>query len=304
MSGAVRDELSAGTARRISYAEQRKRPVEGPKGCSVSDAVRNELFEQKETDISMAEFRIKIAGRVAGVTSRFESTRDYCGRYLTEEAAAFEIAVSPEDVVREQALADLEAEEEGLKRRRFSEPFLERAVIQRKLSERLLTFDTLLFHGSSVAVDGEGFLFTAACGTGKSTHTRLYREVFGERAVMVNDDKPFLRLADGGVILCGSPWSGKHGLDTNVEVPLKGICILERGGENTIRPITPEEAAPMLLHQSGAPLEEELLPHFHELVKRLGESVPLWKMQCTKDREAARLSYEAMSGKEIKTQGV
>ena len=252
----------------------------------------------------MAEFRIKIAGRVAGVTGRFESTRDYCGRYLTEEAAAFSVAVDPEDLVREQTLADREADEEGLKRRRFSEPFLERTVIQRKLSERLLAYDTLLFHGSSVAVDGEGFLFTAACGTGKSTHTRLYREVFGERAVMVNDDKPFLRLTDGGVILCGSPWSGKHGLDTNVEVPLKGICILERGSENAIRPITAEEAAPMLLHQSGAPLDESLLPRFRNLVERLGRSVLLWKMQCTKDKEAARVSYEAMSGKETKTQGV
>jgi len=243
----------------------------------------------------MAEFSIKVAGRVASVTGRFDSTRDYCGRYLTDEAAEFAITVTPEDLVREQELADLEADEEGLKRRRFSEPFLERAVIQRRLSEKLLQFDTLLFHGSSVAVDGEGFLFTAACGTGKSTHTRLYREVFGHRAVMVNDDKPFLKLTDGGVILCGSPWSGKHGLDTNVEVPLKGICILERGGENKIQPITPEEAAAMLLHQSGAPLEEEALPHFHELVERLGTTVPLWKMQCTKDPEAAQVSYAAMT---------
>ena len=245
----------------------------------------------------MAEFSIKIAGRVAAVTSRFDSTRDYCGRYLTEEAAEFDLAAAPEDLLREQELADLEADEEGLKRRRFSEPFLERAVIQRKLAEKLLTFDTLLFHGSSVAVDGEGFLFTAACGTGKSTHTRLYREVFGSRAVMVNDDKPFLKLTAEGVVLCGSPWSGKHGLDTNVEVPLKGICILERGSENTIRLITQEEAAPMLLHQSGAPLEEGMLPQFHALVDRLGRSVPLWKMQCTKDPEAARVSHTAMSGR-------
>ena len=243
----------------------------------------------------MAEFSIKIAGQVAAVTSRFDSTRDYCARYLTQEPAALSITVSPEDMVLEQALADEEALEEGLKRRKFSDPFLDRAVIQRKLSEGLLTYEILLFHGSSVAVDGEGFLFTAACGTGKSTHTRLYREVFGERAVMVNDDKPFLKLTDSGVILCGAPWSGKHGLDTNIQVPLKGICILERGTENTIRPITAEEAAPMLLHQACAPLDEALLPRFHSLVQRLGASVPLWNMHCTKDPQAAIVSHTAMS---------
>ena len=61
----------------------------------------------------MAEFKIKIAGRVAAVVSRFESTRDYCTRYLTEEPADFAVSVAPEDLVMEQELADQEAKEEG-----------------------------------------------------------------------------------------------------------------------------------------------------------------------------------------------
>ena len=245
----------------------------------------------------MAEFKIKIAGRVAAVVSRFESTRDYCARYLTEEPADFAVAVAPEDLVMEQELADLEAKEEGLKRRKFTDPFLERAVIQRKVAQQLLAFDTLLFHGSAVAVDGEGFLFTAACGTGKSTHTRFYREVFGDRAQMVNDDKPFLRFTESGVQLCGAPWSGKHGLDTNITVPLRGICILERGCEDRIEPITAEEAGAMLLHQSAEPLDSAQLPQFYRLVEQLGARVPLWRMACTKDPNAARVSYAAMSRK-------
>lgn len=244
----------------------------------------------------MAEFSIQIAGQVFGICSIFDSTRDYCARYLTEEPPQTRIQTLPEDLEREQQLAIEEAREEGLRIRYFSQPFLERAAIQRRVAESLLARDTLLFHGSAVAVDGQGYLFTAACGTGKSTHTRLYREVFGQRAVMVNDDKPFLRLTAQGVLLYGSPWSGKHGLDTNLCVPLKGICILERGGENRIFPISPPEAAPMLLHQSNAPLEPEQMEIFLSLVNRLGLSVPLWKMQCTKDPEAARVSFQAMSG--------
>ena len=35
---------------------------------------------------------------------------------------------------------------------------------------------------------------------------------------MVNDDKPILRIKDDGIYVCGTPWCGKHGLQTNVEV--------------------------------------------------------------------------------------
>ena len=153
----------------------------------------------------------------------------------------------------------------------------------------------LLVHGSAVAVDGQGYLFTANCGTGKSTHTRYWREVFGERAVMVNDDKPFLRLTPQGVTLYGTPWSGKHGLHTNITLPLKGICILERGPENRIEKISPEEALPMLLHQIQPPLAEEKAEAFSRLVSRLADITPLWRMECTKDPRAATIAWEAMS---------
>lgn len=243
----------------------------------------------------MARFRIEIAGKVFSVTSLFESTKDYCGKYLTDAQADFSVEVFPEDLVREQAYLDEEAREEGMKRRKFTDPFLERTVIQRKVAAHLLTCGTLLFHGSAVAVDGKGYLFTASCGTGKSTHTRFWREVFGSRAVMVNDDKPFLKLTETGVLMYGAPWSGKHGLETNLCVPLQGLCILTRGTENRISPISPQEALPMLLHQSCGGEEEALVPAIQRLARQLSESVPLWQMECTKDPSAALVSFEAMS---------
>lgn len=246
----------------------------------------------------MAEFQIKIAGQVAKVSSLFESTRDYCSRYLTEEIPDFAVTVTRADMEREQQLLEEEAREEGLRIRVFTDPFLERAVIQRKVAEHLLMCDTLLFHGSAVAVDGEGYLFTAnKCGTGKSTHTRLWRQVFGDRAVMVNDDKPFLQITERGIFLCGAPWSGKHGLDTNITVPLKGICILQRAAENRICRISPEEAMPLLQKQGGQPLNPENQGIYHNLVSALAEKTTLWKLECTKEIQAARIAYEAMSGR-------
>lgn len=234
----------------------------------------------------MEAFVIEIAGMAVRVVPLFGSTRDYCRAYWTEREAQVTVCVTEADLVREQELLDFEAVEEGLKKRKFGGPFLERSVIQRKVAEELLKRDVLMMHGSTVAVDGQAYLFTAACGTGKSTHTRLWKEAFGDRAVMVNDDKPFLKITEDAVLACGSPWTGKHGLGENVCVPLKGICILKRGPENVIRRIDAEDYIGMLKHQA---FEGDAL------VERLARIVPLWEMECTKEPEAAYVSYHAMS---------
>ena len=243
----------------------------------------------------MDPFVLEIAGLRARVEPIFMSTREYLKDYLSDAEAEFIIRPSEADLEFEQRMLDIEADEEGMKRRKFTGPFLERASIQRRFAEALLDRDTILMHGSTVGLDGNAYLFTAPCGTGKSTHTRYWRQVFGDRAMMVNDDKPFLKITEEGVLACGAPWSGKHGLETNVKLPLKGICILHRGSENAIRPLSPEEAIAMLTKQSVAPVDPEKLPKFTALVEKLSQTAPLWQMNCTKDPEAARVSHTAMS---------
>ena len=240
---------------------------------------------------------MEIAGLVTRVQPLFQSTKEYCKPYLTEKTPDFFVDVTREDLAFQQMLLEQEAVEEGLKLRKFTEPFLERATIQRKVADRLLEDDTLMVHGSTVAVDGKAYLFTAPCKTGKSTHTRLWREFFGQRAVMVNDDMPFLRMTEAGVLAYGSPWSGKHGLATNICVPLQGICFLSRGKENVIHPIEAEKGIPMLCHQAHTPVEEALHQRVYELVDALAKKVPLWEMACNMELDAARVSYEAMSNK-------
>ena len=232
----------------------------------------------------MEPFVMEIAGFAIGVEPLFESTRMYCREYWTDREPEFHVTVTREDLAQEQTLLNIEADEEGLKRRKFSDMFLERSVIQRRVAENLARRDVLLMHGSTVAVDGRAYLFTAPCGTGKSTHTRLWREVFGDRAVMVNDDKPFLKLTGDGVLACGSPWTGKHGIGTNVCVPLGGICILSRGAENVIRPAEPEQVAEFLRSQCYPP----------QRLEKLLSRVRLWEMECTKDPEAAVTAFETM----------
>ena len=245
--------------------------------------------------IRVDAFTIQIAGLTARVQPLFSSTREYCRSYLTDDAPDVYVEVTKPDLAVTQALLEREAVEDGIRVRKFPEPFLERATIQRKIALELITRNTILLHGSAVGLDGEAYLFTAPCGTGKSTHTRFWREMFGHRAVMVNDDKPFLQITSSGVIAYGSPWSGKHGLDSNISLPLKGICFLRRGTANRIHPVTPEKYFDELCRQSVFPEDSSGRRKALALVNALAQVIPLWEMECTKDPLAAFVSYQAMS---------
>lgn len=248
----------------------------------------------------MTQFQMQIAGRVVTVRAIFESTKEFCRDYLCTGAADFSVDVTPEDIDFEREKSAREDELEGKPVRDLSDSYLETIAVQRKIVEQLFEYDCLLFHGSVVAVDGEGYLFTAKSGTGKSTHTRLWREVLGERAVMVDDDKPILRLSEGAVVVCGTPWNGKHHLGENICVPLKAICVLERGEENRIRAITPQEVLPTLVQQSNRPRRAHMMGKYLELIDGVSRGVAFYRLACNMDPAAARLSYTTMSGRKGK----
>ncbi|MBP3595665.1 MAG: hypothetical protein J6J12_04740 [Oscillospiraceae bacterium] len=244
----------------------------------------------------MRNFTISLAGFCVEINSIFETTRIFCRDYLCEGVPEFSVTISPENITFEREKSAKEDLLEGIPVRQFSDEYLETLAVYRKICAKLLERETLLFHGSAIAVDGVAYLFTAKSGTGKSTHTALWRQVFKDRAVMINDDKPLLKLTSDGVLVCGTPWNGKHGLGCNKMVPLKAICILERAEQNTIHPVDAAEALPMLLQQSfrtGTPNGTVLL---FDILDKLTKRVPLYRLGCNMDPQAAVVSYEGMKG--------
>lgn len=161
---------------------------------------------------------------------------------------------------------------------------------------QLIQFDGMMLHSSAVVMDGYAYLFSAPCGTGKSTHTTMWREAFGyDRVIMLNDDKPALRLEDGHWYAYGTPWSGKTDQNTNVRVPLGGICVLTRGETNEIVPFGGAQAALAIMEQTARPAGMEGRGRMLELIDSLLSSVPVWKLKCTPTHDAARVSQKAMS---------
>ena len=159
----------------------------------------------------------------------------------------------------------------------------------------LVQEDVLLMHGAVVAVDGQAYLFTAKSGTGKTTHTRLWLKQFGARAVIVNGDKPLIHITREGATVYGTPWDGKEHLSHNIACPLKAVCILTRSKTNHIVRISPKEALRMLCQQSYRPAQPAALRKTLALIDLLSSSVPLYRLGCNMEPEAALVAYHGMN---------
>jgi len=243
----------------------------------------------------MTGFTMELADIAVGVECQFTATADLCSEYLTDRSAAFSVKVEPADLVFEKERVARTARLHGQPRRSYPDEYLETLALYRKISERMPFYHTVLFHCSALAADGEGYLFTAKSGTGKSTHARLWREYLGERVVMVNDDKPLVRVTGDGAFVFGTPWRGKHRLGRNMSAPIKAVCLLERGQENAIREISAAEAYPMLLQQTYRPADPEALQSTMSLLDDLAERVRFFRLSCNMDVDAARVAYEGMN---------
>lgn len=212
-----------------------------------------------------------------------------CKDYSSEQEPLFNLNITEQDIACERARAE---------HPNAPDPYLESLACYRKFCERAVFERVLLFHCSAIAVDGIAYLFAAPSGTGKSTHTALWRRIFGDRAVMINDDKPLLRLSQQEVVVYGTPWDGKHHLSNPISAKVGGICLLSRAKENSITRISPNDALVRLLGQTFRPDSVEGTAQMLQLVIDLANRVPLWSLGCNISEDAAWLAYRSMN-KEI-----
>lgn len=159
----------------------------------------------------------------------------------------------------------------------------------------LTKFHGLYLHASAVVYNGRAYLFSGHCGTGKSTHTRLWQSTFGEDARVINDDKPALRRLDGKWFAYGTPWCGKDGININEKAPLGGICFLKQAKENRIRRLSANEAMERFMAQTIHRFPKvEMLDRMLGYLDMLLREIPVYELENLPESDAARLSYEIM----------
>ena len=230
-------------------------------------------------------FNIELAGVVITVNNRYPAVEKLCREYITHETAssAFTVEVSDEQIDREQSVGD------------FSRGYCESVCIYREIVKKIPKYGVFFLHASVVEADGVSYAFMAKSGTGKSTHTFLWLKHFGERARIINGDKPLLRFVDGQLYVYGTPWCGKEGYQINTSSPLKALCFLERGEKNSIRRLNDNEIVNRLFHQVIMPENASDMEDFLKLLDRTVKEVPMWLLTCTISDEAVVTAYEAMS---------
>lgn len=235
-------------------------------------------------------FCIKIADIPIGIDNQYPYVRNMCREFtMKNDNPAFTVSVSEEEITEEQA-GELS----------YSRGYCESLCLYRKICCRLARYDAFLMHSAAVAVDGRAYVFAAPSGTGKTTHIRLWLELFGNRAQVINGDKPIFRFIDDVLYACGTPWRGKECLGNDSMCPVQGICFLEQSSGNRIKRLRlrAAEVSGRLFHQLLIPKEEEEFNCFWNLLERMVAQTPFYLLECNREPEAARLAYETMRRKE------
>lgn len=244
----------------------------------------------------MPNFKLRLADKVIAAECIYSATAEFCKDYLADADADVSVSVTQSDIAYEARKSAEEGALEGFAPREFSPEYLETLALYRKIAEALVNYGIILFHGSAVSVDGEAYIFTAKSGTGKSTHTRLWREYLGDRCVMVNDDKPLIAITERGATVYGTPWNGKHRLGSNISADLKAICILVRAEQNSIVKQSPRETFGELFSQTYRFADPMGMKKTLEILDSILSKVSIYRLGCNMDIEAAQVAYNQMRG--------
>lgn len=230
-------------------------------------------------------FNIRIAGIVVGIENRNALAKRLCADYICDDNPSFTVCVSDEEIAKEKYIAKASV----------SDAYAESVCLYRAICRKMPEYGAFLLHSAVVECDGRAYAFAAPSGTGKSTHARLWLEHFGDRARIINGDKPIFRRDGENFFAYGTPWCGKEGLNINARSPLAAICFLERGNENRIARIGKKEAIGLIFPQILMPDSEDDIARLFPLLGELIERVPCYRLSCSISDEAVKVAYNGMN---------
>ncbi len=224
----------------------------------------------------------KIADVVFQVDVKSKYTYKIMKDYLSQETPEFSIEIEDADIDFEAKISP-----QGVPAYTF-----ESIAVYRKFIYKLLKdYKAFFFHCSAIAMDNQGYMFTAQSGTGKSTHRNLWVKTFGDKVTVINDDKPIIRNIDGVYYIYGTPWQGKEGIGTNAKVKAKALCFLNRSQTNSVSKITTKEAVTKMLNQVVRPDSVELMSNLLELMDGFLTQVKAYNLYVNMEEDAALVAY-------------
>lgn len=162
------------------------------------------------------------------------------------------------------------------------------------LPQLLLPHGILLFHASYIEADGGAIIFSAPCGTGKSTQAALWEKY--RNAEVINGDKTGVSVANGEVFANGLPFCGTSGICKNRSMPLKAIVLLGQSPENKIRRLNGAEAVQSLMENIYLDfLADGEAEKCVDVIIGILNKVPVFKLDCTPDERAVKILESAIN---------
>jgi hypothetical protein len=154
---------------------------------------------------------------------------------------------------------------------------------------------TLGFHASTIFYKDKSLLFLGKSGTGKSTHSQLWINNIGG-VELLNDDAPFVQIAENKVITWGAPWSGKTPCYKNQSAQTAAFVLLEQAPYNKISKLTLYEAITVLLGSSRFYYfnDELFTDKNYEIISEILKKIPVYYLKCLPDDNAARLVFDTL----------
>ena len=156
------------------------------------------------------------------------------------------------------------------------------------MEDILLRHSGLLLHSSFIRCQGKAVLFSAPCGTGKSTQAELWEKYEG--ADIINGDRAGLRRLGCGWAAFGLPYAGSSGIYRNESAPLAAVILLRQAKENRLRKLKALEAFPDLYREITVHRwDRNFVSESTELLLQLLQEIPVYLLECRPDQEAVQL---------------
>lgn len=235
-------------------------------------------------------FKIKMADLVIHIDNKYDFVLNLCRDYIVDdnEKEDFSVCISDDDIAAEQNSCDIV----------YPADYCESLCVYRYICRELIRYDAFLMHAACIEVDNSVYAFLAKSGTGKSTHIRLWHEYLGDKVHVINGDKPIIRKYGNQLMVFGTPWCGKEGWNINTSAPLKALCFIERGKENTIHPIPSSAVLSRIGHQVLMPTAKDEMLSYLDLMDFMISNIPSYLLHCNMDISAAKTAYDGMNHKD------
>lgn len=183
----------------LSFAVTYRSPLPRVNGTVV---LRNDEMALMETETSYIVFYLSTNElREAHISKDMTSTVVYCGPSVTDEG---------------------------------------KEIILNTLRYVFLTYVSRMnlyaLHSVSILHNGKAWLFSGPSGTGKTTHTNIWKKLY--QTEILNGDLNLIGYENNTPMIFGVPWCGSSETYTAENYPLGGIVLLKQSPANSIEHLT------------------------------------------------------------------